>query len=449
MTLLDIVQQRGMQLRPIKGGEEYYGGCPGCGSSGERSDRFRLWPRGGKDGRGAYWCRQCGKKGDAVQFLIDFDGISFKDAAERVGLQLDPKDRPASAPEKPAWQPQPGRTPAELWQEKAAAFAGAAHENLINNPEQLAYLAGRGIDAGLVRRFQLGWNPEILFRPRSAWGLPEELKENGRPRMLGLQPGIVIPLYIGSAPVRLRIRTGKPDMPYYMVPGSSPRPMLIPPVLQALRTAWVVVEAELDAMLLAGIAADLPGVGIIAAGNTTVRPTAEQAQTLNEAMDILIAMDADGQPGGHAWLWWHKQFPKAERWPVHQAKDPGDAYRAGADLRAWLLSGLSPRFKIIMEDACLSSLIEKNRGAGGPVAQPALDVATVDERTQQLFEINTVLHRFNARLDKRRGGIYIRCRDIEGDRALSALIYADGKHAVWDYIDNHPADVLTAENFLI
>jgi alkylation response protein AidB-like acyl-CoA dehydrogenase len=37
-------------------------------------------------------------------------------------------------------------------------------------------------------------------------------------------------------------------------------------------------RAVLDAMLLAGIAADLPGVGIIAAGNTTVRPTAEQAE---------------------------------------------------------------------------------------------------------------------------------------------------------------------------
>ncbi|MBI3799733.1 MAG: hypothetical protein HY268_22520 [Deltaproteobacteria bacterium] len=33
-------------------------------------------------------CRQCGKKGDTIQYLRDFRGLSFREAARLVGKQL-------------------------------------------------------------------------------------------------------------------------------------------------------------------------------------------------------------------------------------------------------------------------------------------------------------------------------------------------------------------------
>ena len=41
--------------------QEYYSisGCPFCGSSGDKTDRFRIF----LDGSPRYWCRQCGKQG--------------------------------------------------------------------------------------------------------------------------------------------------------------------------------------------------------------------------------------------------------------------------------------------------------------------------------------------------------------------------------------------------
>lgn len=50
---------------------EYCSPCPFCGGT----DRLRCWPA-----RDRFWCRQCGKKGDVVQFLRDRDGLTFVEA---------------------------------------------------------------------------------------------------------------------------------------------------------------------------------------------------------------------------------------------------------------------------------------------------------------------------------------------------------------------------------
>lgn len=74
--LLDLIQNE-VSLRGR--GTELYGPCPGCGGT----DRFRVWPETGR-----YWCRQCNRSGDAIQFLRDFRGFSFQDAAQMVGKAL-------------------------------------------------------------------------------------------------------------------------------------------------------------------------------------------------------------------------------------------------------------------------------------------------------------------------------------------------------------------------
>ncbi|MEI6125361.1 MAG: primase-helicase zinc-binding domain-containing protein, partial [Pseudomonadota bacterium] len=114
-------------------GGEFCGPCPACGGN----DRFLIWPDDNA-GCGAYWCRQCDKKGDNIQFLINFEGKTFMDACEILNIDL--KNREQYSPggynqpqAKPEWKPRAETVPADLWQQKAKAFVQHAHEVLLNN----------------------------------------------------------------------------------------------------------------------------------------------------------------------------------------------------------------------------------------------------------------------------------------------------------------------------
>lgn len=79
--LLELVKQDTELRRASK--KEYHGPCPWCGGH----DRFvvfanedRYWCRGGEKGGAG-----CGKKGDAIQYLRDYKGMSFQEAKIYVG----------------------------------------------------------------------------------------------------------------------------------------------------------------------------------------------------------------------------------------------------------------------------------------------------------------------------------------------------------------------------
>ena len=80
-TLLETVQEIVPLIRRFNG--EYHGPCPFCA---EGTDRLIVWAD-----QGRYWCRKCGQKGDAIQFLRDYYGLSYRQARRRLGLNMTPK----------------------------------------------------------------------------------------------------------------------------------------------------------------------------------------------------------------------------------------------------------------------------------------------------------------------------------------------------------------------
>ena len=76
--LIELTRQDGVNLTKAatSNGGEFAGACPACGGV----DRFRVWP---EEKGGRFWCRQCGKKGDAIQYLRDFRGMSFAEGFMR------------------------------------------------------------------------------------------------------------------------------------------------------------------------------------------------------------------------------------------------------------------------------------------------------------------------------------------------------------------------------
>ena len=330
MTIFDLLQQMGITAKR-ETSTEYSSPCPGCGGK----DRFRVWPD-----TDTYWCRQCERKGDNVQFCRDFLNVSYWKACQIVGKT--PKGRitsfNASSKRGPGgWHPRESKKPADLWRQKADNFATWAQEQLWTRMGDAAkaFLNNRGLCDEIIRETRLGYCPRDFFPQREAWGLETVVKENGKPKKLWLPQGIVVPSFDEDGHiVRVRIRRDNPgEGPrYYFTPGSSVAPMVFNPV----KKVAVVVESELDAVLLHQDAGDL--VSAVALGSSSTRPDKKTTEHLKNVERILVALDSDEAGAKQFWVWWGKNFPNAERWPVVNGKDPTEARQSGLSLRLWILA---------------------------------------------------------------------------------------------------------------
>ena len=198
MDILTAVKSKGLQMKRVAttNGGEWAGPCPVCAGN----DRFRVWPQ--KEKGGGFYCRQCDKAGDLIEFYKWADKMSYGQACEAAGMDAKKYDDRYAKPTLPksdrqAFVPRDYADPAEVWREHAEKFVAACHAELMNNAAALARLEqSRGITTATVERFKLGMNlDQAFYRPRVSWGLPEEIKENGKPKKLWIPRGLVIPFY--------------------------------------------------------------------------------------------------------------------------------------------------------------------------------------------------------------------------------------------------------------
>lgn len=449
MNCLDLAQKK-VKLRKAAstGGGEWQGPCPCCGGE----DRFHVWPAE-NEGRGGYWCRQCGKTGDNIQFLRDFEGIGFKEACIELDIPLPdrpPPDRTGALrgapkvpepPSVPAFEPSEAMPPADLWQEKAERFVKWSEDNIQKCPETIKWLTERGIGAEAVVNFRLGWNAgedeKDIYRPRKAWGLPEIVKDDGRPKALWIPRGLVIPYMIDRVVYRIRIRRPEGEPRYYVIPGSSMATMIV----GRERRAFVVVESELDAI---ACAAACPLAGAVALGSVAAKPDADAHEVLAGALQILNALDYDAA-GAKAMAWWGEHYPRCARWPVPMGKDPGDAARMGIDLNKWIKVGLPPALTI--GDPVLVRRPEpeaRRDKSEGPLFDP---FAMENVYAPELLELRDLLRKnpsvkiinTPSRFTVLRDGKYV------GGR-INELVFRTP--TVTDYLLNHPAEEIDGRNLL-
>lgn len=370
MTLLELLKNSEAYT---KSGGRYVGPCPKCGGS---SDTTRFVTRiGSETGK----CFSCGWGTDTVRYLREIEGYTCPNAHRQLNKECTSSscparskcslgkggvpgsscamDTPCVASGNPtARHPAPASDPAQQWQQKAAALVQYAHEKLLADEKCLAYLAGRGLPLDCVVKYRLGYLSTFLCRPRSSWGLPEELNADQKPKPLFFPAGIVIPWFINGEIHRIRIRKenlrNSKDARYYWLPGSGNDVICLNPAA----AAHVVVESDLDGLLIDWHAGDL--VGTIPLGTCSADPKATALASLEKSVRILVSLDFDAPkiqeatgetiiPGGKAALKWLKLFPRtARRWPVPLGKDPGEAYQAGVDIRRWVMDGLPPAMKV-------------------------------------------------------------------------------------------------------
>lgn len=523
MNVLDAVQSMGIKTkrmtRSAKRGVEYWSSCPACGGK----DRFHVWSDEGVDG--SYWCRQCGKTGDCVQFFVDFQGMTYPDAFRAAGREPLPesewKNRNSKGlngsglsrvnkksdivnnlqsslsfarskkemkmakiePVKEEYQPNYYDFPCESWQIKAQKLVDYAHEQLLKNPEQLKLLADRGIDIDAVRLFKLGSlagekeKPHI-FRPRAQWGLPEVLHDNGKPKMLWIPRGLVIPFFQtddkdqSQKIVRVRIRRPdadiikKTDVRYYVLPGSSMDTFIIYPE----RDAFIVVESELDAIMLARQVGMFCGVAGM--GSAQAKPDSSVFYEMKKAECVLVALDAD-EAGIKAANWWVEEFQNAKILKTITGKDAGEQYQAGVDCLEWVLNAVSYKIKSRFQQKIKPVML--NNTGKIDTADNKSNVDAITAQTDDIpSEISIIESRIDSLIDKSSPFPYSILKlkalldvypvKIQASKTqtriishpefdnqsvtaiLSQLVFWDAH--VWDFLENHPAEYIDRTNFM-
>lgn len=168
----DIVALVGRHVRLRKAGRSFVGLCP---FHGERTPSFYVTPE-----RHGYRCFGCGASGDAIAFVMEYEGKDFPTAARELAqlagiqLQVDPEENRRLQERR-----------ALLW---ACEVAARFFEETLWSPAGApgrAHLAARGVSEATARAAGLGYAP-------AAWqALTDRLQREGVPLPVAVTAGLI------------------------------------------------------------------------------------------------------------------------------------------------------------------------------------------------------------------------------------------------------------------
>lgn len=423
-------------------------------------------------------CFGCDARGDIIALYGKLNGLdasaAFKEfrAAHAPGVNL--QRRPALrtparvATDAAEVKAKATHLPSAIWHARALALVDHAHQQLLANAEQMAWLAARGIHERAVHRFRLGWIEEDLFRTFESWGIPPEIKKDGTQKRLWIPSGILIPTYRAETVVHLQIRRPEGEPRFYMMPGSAndPAPMLF------IRGTWpgpnraaIVIEACLDAVLVAQEAGDLVDViAVRAAKNLPADEMDVQTARGIAWFGLWLDRDAAGDGGTVKWMTSTAGNPDKPDGGFAQAvgasasdirpegagkMDPGDYHKLGKSIRQHIIDHLPRAWRVKTErPTCVAGQKILGSGEENP---PKMKVhADVVEFGWLLEKCPLV-----AIVSEDRISLRAMRRNPEGEivpdvswemmhwaimQRADALFWAPGQErsAVQDYLDNHP-----------
>ncbi|MBP8144078.1 MAG: DNA primase [Inhella sp.] len=149
LSRVDIVDVLSPLVELKKTGSNLSGLCP---FHGEKTPSFSVSPS-----KQFYHCFGCGAHGDALRFLMEYQGLGFveavQDLARRVGMEV-PQDSRSVAERQQAEQLKVRRKGlAELLEQAAQFYA----KELRKHPEAIEYLKGRGLSGAVAAEFGIGY----------------------------------------------------------------------------------------------------------------------------------------------------------------------------------------------------------------------------------------------------------------------------------------------------
>jgi DNA primase len=152
LSRVDIAEVVGRHVQLKKGGANLMGLCP---FHGEKSPSFSVSPS-----KQFYYCFGCGASGDAIRFLTEHTGASFRDAvtdlAQQVGLNVPDDTRSDDERQNAAQAKARQATLADVLARAAEHY----RKQLKANPRAVDYLKGRGLTGEIAARFGIGYAPD-------------------------------------------------------------------------------------------------------------------------------------------------------------------------------------------------------------------------------------------------------------------------------------------------
>ena len=151
LNRVDVVEVVGRYVQLKKTGANLSGLCP---FHSEKTPSFTVSPS-----KQFYHCFGCGKSGDAVNFLMEHNGLGFveavQDLAAQHGMQV-PDDRTSPQDRARAEAQRQKQTTLSDVLEKAAA---SYKKQLKTNAQAIDYLKQRGLTGAIAQRFGIGYAP--------------------------------------------------------------------------------------------------------------------------------------------------------------------------------------------------------------------------------------------------------------------------------------------------
>lgn len=335
MELLDVLgSSTTLRKTGVTNGGEYHGPCPFCGGN----NRFMAWPAAGK-----WWCRGCNRRGDAIDFIREKDGLSFRKACQVLGQ--DPANHQTSNPKMTAIKTED--EPTADWQERALATVEQCERWLWSDAGARAkdYLQRRCLHDETLRRYRIGYCP-----------FGDDGKPGRETAGLWVPTGIVIPWLIDAKPSQLKVRFQRllPDgRRYGSVKGGHPSIFGLDQ--RGGRETAVLTEGEFDGMLLEQEAGDL--VDVLTVGSAQKGLDTMAMMALLPYRRILVAYDVDqaGQDGAAKLQALSARIRSIQ---VSIGKDVTEFAQQGGRLRDWIT------FELARLEAASHDQAPRQRGAG-------------------------------------------------------------------------------------
>jgi DNA primase len=149
---IDIVELVGRHVTLKKAGANYMGLCP---FHGEKSPSFSV-----SASKQFYHCFGCGVSGDAIKFLTEHTGASFREAvsdlAGQIGMNVPDEDDNPQARAEAVKRKAKESTLGDVMAKAAASY----REQLKASPRAVSYLKQRGLTGHIAARFALGYAPD-------------------------------------------------------------------------------------------------------------------------------------------------------------------------------------------------------------------------------------------------------------------------------------------------
>jgi DNA primase len=362
IDLLSLIEQRSpTRLKRVAStdGGEYAGNCPWCGGS----DRFHVWPHSLKS-KPHYWCRGCGKQGDAISFLMEWEHLDFRAACQELDIDMD--DLSYKGTDSPLLSMNP--FPCKEWQQSALEFIHAAEKYLWSKGGAWArgYLLARGITDEMMQAKHIGCIPlrdgRWIETPFERWGLTPEMltPDQWAKGCVRVPDGLLFPYYgEDGKPWKLSMYRPLaqllPDMKRGLIMGS--KECLLNEQMFTQDKPIIMTESFLDAISIEQEAGDLV-IATSTDGTNSSRSLRCQAK-LQYAPFVLQSFDGD-DPGHAGAAWWGSTIKNCVRWPALFGKDPNEmlAGQGPETVRSWVQMGIERLTRYLKEPEQPAPVIE-------------------------------------------------------------------------------------------